>query len=568
MSKLALGISIGHDRSAAVVKDGILLGVVAQERLDRKKHSNSSFLAFECMDKLLNYLQISIHEIDCIGFSGSELDEDFNAGYLIQNFYSHYNCEHKPMYFVRHHQSHAEAVYAASPFNHALILIADGGGDYVGNQAEAESLFIGKDSDVTFIKGRYQDPIIRHMSNECNYLYPRMPKIIQDRQLSISRKYEQITYLLGFGWGQAGKTMGLASYGKSLLSYPPSADTDFKYEVNAKDILNDLYLLEAQSGQSHFQYLKENSANIAQTVQTYTEDIVIHLINSLIERYHEHNICLGGGLFLNCMLNKKILANCNVEKNYIFPACGDDGQAAGNAFFAYKKHFGRTDFHVPLPYLGLSYSNQEIENEIQKKGLSYTYYPDEELAIKVAEYIAQEKIVGLHRGRTEIGPRALCHRSILANPANPHMKDILNSRVKHREYFRPFAPVVTLESLHEIFDIKQDSPYMLIAADVKQGFKDKIPAVTHVDGTARVQSVSIQQEPFIHAILLELGKRIGVPVVLNTSFNVAGEPIVETPGDTIQTFLKTEIDILIIGNYVIMKQPPSSSATRVQDNAI
>lgn len=553
MSRLALGISIGHDRSAAVVKDGVLLGVTAQERLDRIKHSNSSFLAFECIDKLLNYLQISIHDIDCIGFSGSELDEDFYAKYLLQNFYSHYNCGHKPVYLVRHHQSHAEAVYEASPFDHALILIADGGGDYIGNQAEAESLFIGKGSDVTFIKGRYQSPIIRHMSNDCNYLYPRMPKVIQDRQLSISRKYEQITYLLGFGWGEAGKTMGLASYGKSLLSYPPSADADFGYQLNAKDILNDLYLLEMQSGQSHFQYLKDNSANIAQTVQTYTEDIIIHLIDSLIDRYHERNICLGGGLFLNCMLNKKILAKCKVEEIFVFPACGDDGQAVGNAFYAYKKHFGSTDFHISLPYLGLSYSNQEIEHEIQKKGLSYTYYSDEELVIKTAEFITGEKIVGLHRGRTEIGPRALCHRSILANPANPLMKDILNNKVKHREYFRPFAPVVTLESLHEIFDIEQDSPYMLLAADVKQEFRDKIPAVTHVDGTARVQSVSAQQEPFIHALLLELRKRIGVPVVLNTSFNVAGEPIVETPGDAIQTFLKTEIDILIIGNYVIIK---------------
>lgn len=171
----------------------------------------------------------------------------------------------------------------------------------------------------------------------------------------------------------------------------------------------------------------------------------------------------------------------------------------------------------------------------------------------MAELIAENKIIGFHRGRTEIGPRALCHRSILANPANPQMKDILNNRVKHREYFRPFAPVVVAERQYDIFNLKQESPYMLLAAPVHEQYRDKIPAVTHIDHTARVQSVSHEQEPFIHAFLIQLEEKIGVPVVLNTSFNVAGEPIVESPNDAIQTFLKTDIDVLVIGNYIVSK---------------
>ena len=553
MKKTALGISIGHDRGAAIIQDGKLLGALAQERIDRIKHSSNSSIAFECIDKLLNYLKVSIHDIDCIGFSGAELDNQLYINHIMKTFYSYYGCKHKPFYMIDHHYSHAEAVFSASGFEHALILIADGGGDYKNDLAEAESLFIGRNSEVSYIDGRFQSPVIRHMSDDCNYLFPRMPYVIQNRELSISRKYEQITYLLGFGWGEAGKTMGLASYGKSLLTYEHFLDHNFQYHIYAKDILNDLYMLELLSGKSHVKYLNDNKADIARTIQDYTEMILIQLVQKLIERYHEHNICLGGGLFLNCLLNHKILEHCSVDNLFVLPSCGDDGQPIGNAFAAYKKCFGSTDFQIPLPYLGLSYSDDEIELALKHKGLVYQHYTDDKLSVKVAEYIAENNIVGFHRGRTEIGPRALCHRSILANPANPDMKDILNKRVKHREYFRPFAPTVTSEKQYEIFDLKQNSPYMLLAAKVKEGYQDKIPAVTHVDQTARVQSVSEKEEPFIHSMLLEVEQLIGVPVVLNTSFNVAGEPIVESPDDAIQTFLKTEIDVLVIGNFITAK---------------
>lgn len=553
MNKTVLGINIGHDRGAAIVQNGKLIGAVSQERIDRIKHSSGSFLAFECIDKLLNYLGITMNDINCIGFSGAELEDDTYMDYILKTFYSYYNCKYIPSYMIGHHQSHAEAAFSASGFDHSLILIADGGGDYRGDLCEAESLFIGKNSTIRYVDGRFQSPIIRHMSDECNHLYPRMPKVIQDKELSISRKYEQITYLLGFGWGEAGKTMGLASYGKTIFKYDYTNISGFKYHVCAKDILNDLYSLELLTGDTHLKYLDKHSADIARTIQEYTEQMFIHLIQKMIERYDEHNICLGGGLFLNCLLNHKILEQCSIENLFVFPACGDDGQAVGNAFAAYKKHFGPTKFEVSLPYIGLSYSAESIEASLKHKGLPYKRYTDQELSVKVAEYIAQNKIIGFHRGRTEIGPRALCHRSILANPANAEMKDILNKRVKHREYFRPFAPTVTSENQYEIFDLKQGSPYMLFAANVKEAYRNKLPAITHVDHTARVQAVSAEQEPFMHSMLLELKRLIGVPVVLNTSFNVAGEPIVESPDDAIQTFLKTEIDVLVIGNFIVVK---------------
>ena len=553
MKKTALGISIGHDRGAAIIQNGTLIGAIAQERLDRVKHSTCSSIPFESIDCLLKYLCINIDDIDCIGFSGAELENDLYMNFLLKKFYEYYHCSEKVSYRIDHHQSHAEAVFSASKFDEALILIADGGGDYIGSQAEAESLFVGKNSNITLVNGRKQSPIIRHMSDPCNHLYPCMPELIRNRQLSLSRKYEQITYLLGFGWGQAGKTMGLASYGKPLIQYCNNADANFDYKIYSKDILDDLYSLELLSGKSHFEFIKENGPDIASTMQVYTENIIIHLINSLVATYHQRNLCLGGGLFLNCLLNHKILEHCSIDNLFIFPACGDEGQAIGNAFAAYKKQFGSTKFNVIIPYLGISYSNEEIEKSLKSKNLSYKYCSDKELISKMAELIADNKIIGFHRGRTEIGPRALCHRSIFANPANPQMKDILNSKVKHREYFRPFAPVVTAERQYDIFDLKKESPYMLLATTVKDKYRKKIPSVTHVDNTARVQSVSYEQEPFIHSLLIALEKEIGVPVVLNTSFNVAGEPIVESPNDAIQTFLKTEIDVLVIGNYIVTK---------------
>ena len=270
--------------------------------------------------------------------------------------------------------------------------------------------------------------------------------------------------------------------------------------------------------------------------------------------YKCDNLCLAGGIFLNCLANHKILCECNFKNVFIIPSAGDDGQALGSAYFAYMELFGyESRFEIQLPYVGLSYTNNEIESSICDKNISYNKYSDEELVKIVAQQICENKIVGIHRGKTELGPRALCHRSILANPTNSDMKDILNSRVKHREEFRPFAPTVAEEDQFEYFDLQATSEYMLLAATVKEQYRDKLPSITHVDNTARIQAVSKETDPFIHELLLELKKRTGVSVVLNTSFNVAGEPIVESPRDALNTFLKTNIDVLVIENYLIVK---------------
>jgi len=555
MKKTSLGIHIGHDRGASLVIDGELVGSIAQERLDRIKHSRSIEIPYDSIDRLLNYNNISIEDINCIGFSGDAMEAEWVLLKIKDDFINHYDIEGIPFYAVSHHDSHAFAAYCMSGYDEALVLIADGGGDYVNDMAESESLYVANKKDIIPIDKRLQNATIKRMSNESNYLFEYMPKTVRKQQISVARKYEQITYMLGFGWGQAGKTMGLASYGKSLIDYSKTdvsgLDIDLKYE----DILKNIFVLQQLSGKSYTEYISENAANIAQTVQDYTEHIIIEIVDSLVKEYKINNLCLGGGLFLNCLLNHKILEKCNINNIFILPSTGDDGQSIGNAFYAYKMYFDQIQSKKLInPYLGLDYTKELIESELCAFNLEYQTFPDNVLAKKIAEAILNDKIVALHRGKTEIGPRALCHRSILANATNPDMKDIINNRIKHREPFRPFAPVVTIEKAFDIFNLKQESPFMLLAPTVKEDYKTLLPSITHVDGSARVQTVDKAVEPFIHSVLKEFEAIKGVPVIINTSFNIAGQPIVEAPSDAIQTFINNDMDILVIGNCWVEKK--------------
>lgn len=556
MSNYSLGIHTGHDRGAAIVCDGRVIAAISQERLDRIKHSRSYAVPYDSVDALLKSQRLTMQDIGCVGFSGDAIEAPAVVAFLRQDFCKHYNCENIPFYPVSHHDSHAYSAYYSSGFQDSLIIVADGGGDYIGNMTEAESIYLGTNGNVVPLESRKQHPVIRRMGDYSNYLYPYMPQTVRNREISISRKYEQITYLLGFGWGQAGKTMGLASYGNSLMNFstPASLRSPVDFSLQYSDILDRLYAMQQCSGMNHFEFLEANRADIARTVQAYTETVMTSIVTDLLQKYQVDHICAAGGLFLNCLLNHLLITECPVKEAFFFPAAGDDGQAIGNALFAYRKHFGLiTPVRLPSPYLGMSYTDEEIEHVLHSHSLSYHKLDDCTLAQLVAKEISDNKIIALHRGRTEIGPRALCHRSILANPTSPDMKDVLNSRVKHREAFRPFAPVVIAERQFDIFELKQESPFMLLAPLVKEEYRHRLPSITHVDGTARVQSVTPQQEPFIHMLLCEFEKHSGLPVLLNTSFNVAGEPIVESPEDAVSTFLKTEIDVLCIGNYLVMK---------------
>ena len=550
--KYILGVHTGHDRGAALIKDNQVIGVISQERLDRIKYSRSYLLPYDSMDALIEYFHISWNEILCIAIAGDAVEIENILSFLQIDFKKRYDIN-IPFFPVSHHLAHAYSTYFASGGGTKLVLVADGGGDFIGNKAEAESLYFGHDGTITLLEQRVQDPPNRKLMDWGNHLFPFMPSSLRKKQISLGRKYEQLTYLLNFKFGEAGKTMGLASYGKPMIDYSKINLEDLDFSLTYEDILKELYIKELSSGITHHEFLLKHSCDIASTVQSYIENAVVSLIRNLCHKYQIKNICLAGGLFLNCLTNHKIVETAGCDDVFIIPSAGDDGEAIGAALAACTFYCHPSSIKMELPYLGFDYSNERIENSLKCKNIKYAYLNDEELASTSARIIAEGKIIGIHRGKTEIGPRALCHRSILADATNPQMKDILNQQVKHREDFRPFAPVVTYEDQFKIFDLKVDSPYMLMAATVKREYRALIPAVTHVDYTARIQSIKKEEEPFIYSMLKKFEKIKGVPVILNTSFNVAGEPIVETPEDVIQTFLKTNIDAIIIGNYISYK---------------
>lgn len=558
MEHISLGIHIGHDRGACIIKDGQVLAAISNERLDRVKHSQSLEIPYASIDALVNYTGIKINDISSIGLSAVAIEGMNIYNLYKEEFFNHYKCDEKPFYLVHHHDAHAYSTYFSSGYDKALVFVFDGGGDFFESMQESETIYFGKNGKLFVVDKRLQNMAVRHIRDQINHVYPFMPKYIQNLEMSLARKYSQISHLLGFEFGQEGKTMGLASYGKPLIDYSNVNYNNLRFSLNYKDMIKEFYITQQLSGKSFKEFLFDQRENIASTVQSFIENIVVSIINNYTQKYGVKDVCLAGGLFLNCLTNHKILEKCDVQNVFILPSAGDDGQALGSAYYAYTQEFGyKEPFKIDLPYLGLSYNNDDIESVITQKQLNYEKHNDDELIKITANYISKNKIVSLHRGRTEIGPRALCHRSILANPANPNMKDILNNRVKHREPFRPFAPTVTEEDQFEYFDLKCSSKYMLLATTVKEAYRKKLSAITHIDNTARIQAISKDQDPFLHSLLLELKRINGFPVVLNTSFNVAGQPIVESPLDAINTFLTSDIDILVIGNFLIDKKTMS-----------
>lgn len=538
-----------------MIKDNTVIGAISQERLDRIKYSSSSKIPVESINALLKYFNLSIKEISCIGISYNSVE-----GLCVEKFYKEelekiYECSHIPIFFTNHHIAHAYSSFFSSGLDNALVFVADGAGDYINGMQEAESLFVAKNNKVEMLCRRLQNPTTGHMTDERNYLLPYMPSFIQDYEISLGKKFSQITHLIELGRNGEGKTMGLAGYGIPLFNYNTYKKGDFlDFSLKYKDLIEEIFALKTLSGKSHKEFIRDERANIASTIQLMLENTILGLLDDILNLYPCKNLVLSGGIFLNCILNCKIIEKFDLDNFFALPPAGDDGQALGAAYYAYTKYYGlQNKFRINLPYLGISYSNSEIISSLENANLSYRFLEDNQLAEEIANRISANKIVAIHRGKTEIGPRALCHRSILANPKNPDIKDILNYKVKHREPFRPFAPTVIAEEQFKYFDLKYESKYMNIAATVKEYYKNQLPGITHIDGTARVQAISIESEPFMHKILMAVKQKIGIPIVVNTSFNVNGEPIVEAPFDAIETFLKTQIDTLVIGNYIVDK---------------
>jgi carbamoyltransferase len=362
------------------------------------------------------------------------------------------------------------------------------------------------------------------------------------------------TYIFG-NWNKCGELMGLAPYGrpdqvKPLLEladgtlHVPRWTSDFK-----QPHLIDRGGWEASPAMPHWQ-------DLAWRVQDDTENVLLARARWLRETTGAVNLCMAGGVALNCVADGRIAREAGFEKAWIQPAAGDDGIAIGCAYYGWLEILRqRRAFVMDHSYVGRRYSDRDIENAISRFPVriqtTTTRSPD--ICRETAKLLADQRVIGWFQGPSEFGPRALGNRSLLADPRHAEMKDILNRRVKHRQAFRPFAPIVLAERAGEIFEGEEDSPFMLLAKRVRPEWRDRIPAVVHVDGTARVQTVTEAVNPLLYRLLRDFEALTGTPVLINTSFNVKGEPIVETPDDAVVCFLTTGIDHLVLDDRLISK---------------
>lgn len=555
-----LGVNcFSHDTSAALLTDGEIIAFAEEERFNRDKHTKA--FPFTAIEYCLKEGGIEADEIDYVAFPfkpwldfkrgfkdfrrhpssykrfGGQAFFDYKLSRKANIFKKHFDYKGK-IIFVGHHQAHAASSYFVSPFKEAAILSIDRGGDYISTMmAKAQSNEI----------------------NEIKHIY---------NPHSLGSVYSCITNFLGFKPnGGEGKVMGLAPYGNDCLceqfdeivkpkhGYFNVDLSYFKYhrrggyEVSKKfkKLFGDPREPESEMT-AHYQ-------NIAFAVQQLTEERAVDLAKWLWEETKKPNLCIAGGLGLNSVMNQKIIDNTPFERIFIQPSANDGGISLGAALYVWHVMFKNYKRHaidmVFNPYLGPKYSNLQIKKVLDDRHLKYRQVRDP--AKTAARLLAKNKLIGWFQGRMEAGPRALGNRSILANTCNKETKDILNKRVKFRESFRPFAPSVKEEAGDEYFKNYQPTPYMLLVQEIYDYKQNEIPAVTHVDGTGRLQTVSKELNPLYWKLIDEFEKLTGVPVVLNTSFNIRGEPIVCNPKDAVNCFAGTGLDALIIGDYLVEK---------------
>ena len=592
-----LGISaFYHDSAAALVVDGEIIAAAQEERFTRRKNDDrfpklaSSYclrqagLTESDLDAVVFYDKPILKFVRSVEtwltvaprgvrsfvdvlpqWGGGRLNIDGTIRNELPGLRK--NC---PVLFTTHHQAHAASAFYPSPFAEAAILTVDGVGEYATTT------------------------IARGIGGQIELLDElRFPH-------SLGLLYSAFTAYCGFQVNSGEyKLMGLAPYGEPtyvdsirnhLIDIRP--DGSFRLNLNyfgflggqvmTSDRFHDLFGGPPRSPESH---LEPRHLHIARSIQAVTEEVLLNLARRARERTGLPHLCLAGGVALNCVANGHILRRRIFDDLWIQPAAGDAGTALGAALLAwFAPGSGTPPVRVPATtdsmkgsLLGPSYSDAEIETSLISAGATYERLPPESVIPRTAELLAQQRVIGWFQGRMEFGPRALGSRSILGDARSPAMQSVMNLKIKFRESFRPFAPIIPLERVGEYFQLDRPSPYMLIVAEVTNAIRrppppdahgldrlrhphSSIPAVTHVDYSARVQTVDPTVHPQMHQLLTEFGRFTGCPVLVNTSFNVRDEPIVESPLDAYRCFLKTEMDALVIGSFLLWRQKQGKSA--------
>ena len=590
-----LGISaFYHDSAACVLKDGEIVAAAQEERFTRKKHDPN--YPKNAINFVLDYSNLKLSEVDHIVFfekpflKFERLLETY-VGFAPRGFVSFAKAmpiwikeklfqknllfnklkEHdknyksdKNIFFSDHHLSHAASAFFPSPFEEAIILTADGVGEWA-----TTTVGVGKNN---------------HLEIKKEIHFPH----------SLGLLYSAFTYYTGFKVNSGEyKLMGLAPYGKPIYEEQVKQLIDikedgtfrldqkyFNYATGLTMTSNKFDILFGQKPRDpKNEKISQFHMDIAASIQKVTEEIMIKLSKALRKEYNIKNLCLAGGVALNCVANGKILEEKIFDNIWIQPAAGDAGGSLGAAMALWHIEHGNIRKINPLDnmkgsYLGTEFSQLQIEEELKSVGANFETFDYENMIDKTSDYLSNEKAVGWFQGRMEFGPRALGSRSILGDPRSDKMQRNLNLKVKYRESFRPFAPSVLREDLSNWFDINVDSPYMLLVANINPEKKiemsdeqkklfgieklnvkrSEIPAVTHVDYSARVQTVSKNTNNRYYDLILKFKEKTGCPVIVNTSFNVRGEPIVNTPIDAFNCFMGTELDYLVIGNCILDKK--------------
>ena len=447
------------------------------------------------------------------------------------------------IYFGEHHLSHAASAFYASGFKDAAILTADGVGEWTTTSTAS-----GEGLDIKILEEIH---------------FPH----------SIGLLYSAFTYFLGFKVNSGEyKVMGLAPYGKPkfenvILEHLIDLRDNGSFKLNMKYFtypqgltmvnqkFEQLFGIKARNPESK---LEQIHFDLAASIQKVTEEAMLKLARYIYEKTKNHRLCLAGGVALNCVANGRILREGPFKEIFIQPAAGDAGGAYGVASFVSHAIFKEPRVERwEHSFWGPSYEGESVKAMLVRMGAIYHECSDVELARETAYKLNEGKVVGWVQGRMEFGPRALGHRSILANPCDPEMKDTVNLKIKFRETFRPFAPIVLEEKCSEYFELDRESPFMLLVAQVMSN-KRVVPSVTHVDGSARIQTINQTQDPLMHSLIDEFYRLSGVPILINTSFNVRGEPIVCTPEDAWHCFMRTKMDVLVVDRYLLNKEEQSS----------
>ncbi len=560
-----------HDTGVAVLSDGKIAAAMEEERYSRIKHTQlfprgalnqalketglsladfdyitipwnvpklrAAFrrAVFGRLPASLNLLRPAAHSTQNSGvvFLGQRIKQGLHRAFP--------DVELPPLIEVDHHDAHA-SVFFVSPFDEAAVLVMDGYGD-----TSATSMYHGRENNIA-------------------------PLWKSDFFDSIGALYTSMTMYLGFKPFEEGTVMALAACGeptyrkqfRKLVSLRPEGQFSFDPDYvsfQTHGLIKPFtrrFIEEFGPPRAPGAPLEDRHRDLADALQAMTEEIVIHLARAIGEKTSSKNLCLSGGVALNCVANARILEATDFERLWVPPCASDTGASLGSTLYHYHQNLGQPrGERLVHAYYGGSYSDRDIIEAVQSFGLESERLSDDELFDRVSGDLAERRIVGWVQGRSEIGPRALGNRSILADPRGLEIKALLNEKIKHREPFRPFAPAVLADRAGEFFEIDQPDPFMTMAPRVREHQRDRIPAAVHVDGTARVQTVGHNENPRFYRLIKEFGKKTGVPVLLNTSFN-RQEPVVETPTDAISCFLRTNMDALVLGNFYVKTRTKSA----------